>query len=119
MHNKRTFSKTSVMTTPTTAIAVLPPEHLWPRIQSIRQRHDRVFSRWPPHVNLIYPFVEPTERLVTKLSAAIARISLFRLTLDRPTLFRNYVCHHVLHAQDGESGNSSMFPQKVTKIWVL
>lgn len=39
-----------------TAVVIIPPEACWPPIQSIRQKHDRQFRRWMPHITLIYPF---------------------------------------------------------------
>jgi RNA 2',3'-cyclic 3'-phosphodiesterase len=53
-----------------TAVAIVPPEEVWGPIQAIRERHDRQFHRWPPHVNLLYPFF-PAERL----DGAVARFS--------------------------------------------
>jgi len=39
-----------------TAVVIIPPEACWHPIQSIRQKHDRQFRRWMPHITLIYPF---------------------------------------------------------------
>ncbi|UNI22103.1 hypothetical protein JDV02_008024 [Purpureocillium takamizusanense] len=45
-----------------TALCLLPPSHLWPRLDRVRSLYDPAYAKWPPHVNLIYPFVPP-ERL--------------------------------------------------------
>ena len=39
-----------------TAICVVPPQSVWPQLQEIRVFNDRAFVRWPPHINLLYPF---------------------------------------------------------------
>eukprot|EP01089_Gocevia_fonbrunei_P008731 TRINITY_DN2045_c0_g1_i1.p1 TRINITY_DN2045_c0_g1~~TRINITY_DN2045_c0_g1_i1.p1 ORF type:complete len:289 (+),score=57.88 TRINITY_DN2045_c0_g1_i1:80-946(+) len=39
------------------AVCVIPPESLWEPIQEIRKEKDKVFARWPPHINLLFPFV--------------------------------------------------------------
>eukprot|EP00039_Didymoeca_costata_P018783 m.334948 g.334948 ORF g.334948 m.334948 type:complete len:215 (+) comp17480_c0_seq1:143-787(+) len=68
-------SKTSG-STPTTnvqaALCVLIPEDTvcFADIQDIRSKHDKAFVRWPPHVNLIFPYlhdVEPTSELLQVL----------------------------------------------------
>ncbi|PFH58615.1 hypothetical protein XA68_13456 [Ophiocordyceps unilateralis] len=37
----------------------LPRDHtLWPAVQQLRSLNDAASSRWPPHINLVYPFVQ-------------------------------------------------------------
>lgn len=80
-----------------TALAILLPDHLWPRIQSIRYQWDRSFERWPPHVNLMYPFLLPGDQdLVSRLEAVFAEWEPFQVRLNERAVFPNYVCHHVL-----------------------
>ncbi|KAJ3338201.1 hypothetical protein HDU93_009861 [Gonapodya sp. JEL0774] len=43
--------------TVTTALVAIPPSRLWKGIQEIRSKRDKAFQRWPPHINLLYPFV--------------------------------------------------------------
>ncbi|KAF2466458.1 uncharacterized protein BDR25DRAFT_306242 [Lindgomyces ingoldianus] len=44
------------------AIALIPPSSLQPPIETVRRVYDKHFSRWPPHINLIYPFLaSPSE----------------------------------------------------------
>ncbi|EFR04098.1 DUF455 domain-containing protein [Nannizzia gypsea CBS 118893] len=45
-----------------TALCIVPPRHLWQDIDRLRSLYDQAYGRWPPHINLIYPFV-PTDRL--------------------------------------------------------
>ena len=42
-----------------TALCLVPPRRVWDAIQEVRVRYDKSFARWPPHVNLLYPFCEP------------------------------------------------------------
>lgn len=48
------MSKNKVVTS---AVVVVPPKESWGQIQAIRQQYDKSFDRWPPHINLLYPFV--------------------------------------------------------------
>ncbi|KAF2247105.1 hypothetical protein BU26DRAFT_596879 [Trematosphaeria pertusa] len=44
------------------ALALLPPSTIVAPIEAVRRVHDRHFARWPPHINLIYPFLaSPSE----------------------------------------------------------
>jgi 2'-5' RNA ligase/endonuclease/exonuclease/phosphatase family metal-dependent hydrolase len=40
------------------AFVLQVPEELRAPVDAIRKDYDRSFGRWPPHVNLLYPFVE-------------------------------------------------------------
>lgn len=42
-----------------TALCLMPPRELWDSIDNIRSSHDKAWPRWPPHINLVYPFVLP------------------------------------------------------------
>lgn len=39
------------------ALVLLPPTTITAPIESIRRKHDKHYHRWPPHINLIYPFL--------------------------------------------------------------
>ena len=44
------------------ALVLLCPTAIAPPIESIRSVNDKNFARWPPHINLIYPFLaNPSE----------------------------------------------------------
>ncbi|KAL2159876.1 hypothetical protein VTH06DRAFT_2009 [Thermothelomyces fergusii] len=51
------------------ALALVPPRPLWPPIDRLRALYDRAYPRWPPHVNLVYPFVRPEQ-----LDEAVGRV---------------------------------------------
>jgi hypothetical protein len=37
----------------TSACCLIPPDDLWGQIQEIRQKHDKSFDRWPPHIKCV------------------------------------------------------------------
>ena len=41
------------------ALCLIPPRQLWPSIDRLRMLYDKAYEKWPPHVNLLYPFVVP------------------------------------------------------------
>jgi len=41
-----------------TACVVIPDEKFWDPIQKIREKNDKAFKRWMPHISLMFPFVE-------------------------------------------------------------
>jgi 2'-5' RNA ligase len=46
----------------TSALALLPPASITAPIEAVRRVHDKHFARWPPHINLLYPFLaSPSE----------------------------------------------------------
>ncbi|KAF2033961.1 hypothetical protein EK21DRAFT_48927, partial [Setomelanomma holmii] len=44
------------------ALCLLPPASITPPVEAVRKIHDKHFERWPPHINLLYPFLaSPSE----------------------------------------------------------
>jgi 2'-5' RNA ligase len=84
-----------------TAIALLPSSSITSPIEAVRSVHDKNFKRWPPHINLIYPFlVAPLETsdsntfrlsqaIQARLEKAASGIQAFQVSLDaeRPGVF--------------------------------
>lgn len=62
--------------TSNSACVILPPSDLCDAIQEIRSANDTSFDRWPPHINLLWPFVPQTE--FTESATKIAINSRFR-----------------------------------------
>jgi 2'-5' RNA ligase len=75
-------------TTIQTALCIIPPEHVWKQIQSIRSIHDRAYPRWMPHINLIYPFIseENFENIKTQLEPVLKREKPFQIQFDQSSI---------------------------------
>ncbi len=43
-------------------LAVVLPDYVTDKVQEIRLKHDPQFERWPPHINILYPFFELEEQ---------------------------------------------------------
>ncbi|CAI6336330.1 unnamed protein product [Periconia digitata] len=89
------------------ALVLLPSSAITSPIELVRRVHDRHFRRWPPHINLIYPFLAfPSEKQETddaqnaaspqlkqhirqRIEKALANTSPFRTSLsaDPPGIF--------------------------------
>jgi poly(A) polymerase len=82
-----------------TALCVVPPPELWKPIQAIRQQRDKAFQRWPPHINVLFPFVEAAHDgqtrfdagVLTSIQVALADQSPFDISLDRFGCFHGTV----------------------------
>ncbi|KAI1811535.1 DUF455 domain-containing protein [Poronia punctata] len=74
-----------------TALCIIPPKHLWPRYDSLRFLYDKAYEKWPPHINLVYPFVrvESLKSAVSLLESKLADASLapFDVSLDGVDVF--------------------------------
>jgi 2'-5' RNA ligase/endonuclease/exonuclease/phosphatase family metal-dependent hydrolase len=42
-----------------TALCIIPPTPLTHDVNRLRALYDKAYEKWPPHINLIYPFVAP------------------------------------------------------------
>ena len=84
-HVSRARASPSTTGSKLTALALVADEGspLWRVVQPIRRRHDRMVNVWPPHINILYPFVVPT--LVDP-----AAQSLYEALADFPPLKINF-----------------------------
>ncbi|KAI0486173.1 hypothetical protein F4859DRAFT_469331 [Xylaria cf. heliscus] len=53
-----------------TALCIIPPKHFWPSLDRMRSLYDKAYEKWPPHINLAYPFVRVED--LSKVSALVA-----------------------------------------------
>ncbi|CAK7212459.1 hypothetical protein SBRCBS47491_001471 [Sporothrix bragantina] len=61
-----------------TALCFILPESEWAPVDRLRTLYDKAARKWPPHVNLIYPFVQPES-----LDTASRRIQSFLSTSNQ------------------------------------
>ncbi|KAL8381246.1 hypothetical protein RB595_005498 [Gaeumannomyces hyphopodioides] len=56
-----------------TALCIVPPRDLWPSVDRLRALYDKAYKKWPPHLNLVYPFVrvESLERAAGEIGAGL------------------------------------------------
>jgi poly(A) polymerase len=66
------------------ALVLIPPAEAWPRIQAIRERHDRHQGRWMPHINLLYGFIPEQHfaEAARHLAQALADLPPFDVVLE-------------------------------------
>ncbi|KIH94778.1 hypothetical protein SPBR_03564 [Sporothrix brasiliensis 5110] len=91
-----------------TALCFIPPESEWPPVDRLRTLYDKAARKWPPHVNLVYPFVQPES-----LDAASQRIQSFlKDEPEDPIHFRLNTAgvfaqryEKTLHLKDGDEGS--------------
>ncbi|KAI1393974.1 uncharacterized protein F4822DRAFT_424432 [Hypoxylon trugodes] len=74
-----------------TALCIVPPRHLWSPVDHLRSVYDPAYKKWPPHVNLVYPFVPvhnlqaASELIVSKLRSheGLGNLNLHICSADR------------------------------------
>jgi len=67
-------------------LAIVPPDEVWEPIQQARKEvRDAGLLRWPPHCNLIYPFVPPKHygKVLGGFGRALAAVEPFDITLSQ------------------------------------
>ncbi len=82
----------STTTSHRSAVVLTPPVELWGPLQRLRARHDSRFTRWPPHVTLLYGFVEPAtiDDALPALAEAAETLSPFDVRFDRLITFEHH-----------------------------
>ncbi len=66
------------------ALTLLPPAQVWTEIQALRRQYDSTFSRWMPHINLLYGFIPQPyfAEATVVLQNVFADFEPFELTLE-------------------------------------
>lgn len=104
------------------ALALLLPTSISAPIEQVRREHDRHFARWPPHINLLYPFLaSPSEESAAtgsqlndeirlRIQRAVSNIAPFTVSLqaDPPGTF-----HHSRRSKTVWLGTSTQSVQQL------
>lgn len=73
------------------ALVWVPPQSIWRNIQELRAVHDSKYSRWMPHITLIYGFI--SEELFAEatplIAQAVADIAPFELEFESVQFFEH------------------------------
>ena len=66
------------------AVVIIPPDEIFPTIQTIRRRCDRQFHRWMPHINIVYGFVPEAyfPEAAEAIAQALTKLEPFTITLS-------------------------------------
>ncbi len=76
---------------PQRALCILPPPALSTSIDAIRRAHDKAFVRWPPHINLAFPFVDDVN-VYGAVARAVAAIDPFTIRFGPSAPFGHGKC---------------------------
>ncbi|KAK6819253.1 hypothetical protein RU639_008103 [Aspergillus parasiticus] len=92
-----------------TALCVVPPSHLAGDIDRLRALYDKAHGRWPPHANLIYPFVAPEAlpqalKLLQSVLSNRREVDPIRLRLDKSDFFAHKRSNTVYLTDSGSDG---------------
>jgi 2'-5' RNA ligase/uncharacterized protein (UPF0248 family) len=73
------------------AVALIPPEEVWPPIEAIRRMHDKHVDRWMPHINLLYGFLPDAVFAEARgvIAEALRAVAPFEVTLDEVRRFQH------------------------------
>ena len=84
-------SKRKAQKVHTSALCWIPASEQQPTIQALRRQYDKQINRWPPHVNMLYPFVPLAEfeSAAARLSEVLRDHAPFSVVLSRVTSFRH------------------------------
>lgn len=55
------------------SLVLLPPLSITKPIETLRRKHDKQFHRWPPHINLIYPFLSSPSSFANSESPSLSQ----------------------------------------------
>lgn len=107
-----------------TALCIIPPTHLWSSVDQLRMLYDKAYEKWPPHVNLVYPFVRPDclPRAAHAISSHLASQdaagaqSALPLSLEHADVFPHRHSNTIF-IHDGSDGRASQLHQLRSQVF--
>jgi endonuclease/exonuclease/phosphatase family metal-dependent hydrolase len=93
-----------------TALCVIPPECGY--IDGLRELYDKAYGLWPPHINLVYPFVKPTslrqahQRIKSYFDEHLNPSDPRTVSMDEAGVFRNRKTDTIF-LREGQDSSSS------------
>ncbi|GAW20045.1 hypothetical protein ANO14919_095390 [Xylariales sp. No.14919] len=93
-----------------TALCIIPPKRFWPLFNRLRSLYDKAYEKWPPHINLVYPYarVESLSR-ASELIASVASqvgIDVGKVRLDATDVF-SHRNDNTIFIYDSDRGRTS------------
>ena len=100
-----------------TALCIIPPGSQWSSVDRLRALYDKAYGKWPPHVNIIYPFVstDNLEKTADQVQSGVDEwrkgwseksSSGLRVRLDSAGFFAQREKKNTLHLFDAEDRRS-------------
>jgi 2'-5' RNA ligase len=109
------------------ALVLLPTTNQWPLIECYREQYDPSFNRWPPHINLLWPFFDlndnqdDEESILLPLRLLLSQYQSFDAEINGIDRFvENNICFMKLNEQSTERAKQlyeqmkQLFPQCCT-----
>lgn len=97
-----------------TALCIIPSEQDCRSLDSLRLLYDKSYGKWPPHVNLIYPFVAPEilprakAQIEEYLHSGTEAMLRHPITLDRAGFFEHRNSSTVFLHENEDSANNTL-----------
>ncbi|KAF2797235.1 hypothetical protein K505DRAFT_298767 [Melanomma pulvis-pyrius CBS 109.77] len=107
------FPNSISITSYDTALCIIPPPNQCHDIDSLRSLYDKSYGKWPPHINILYPFVSPDslprvkEQIQSKLLETMSGANIqSNVQLDQAGYFSHRVNNTIfLRETNGESSS--------------
>jgi 2'-5' RNA ligase len=98
------------LTSRDTALCIIPPRSQWSKVDQLRSRYDRAYGKWPPHVNVLYPFIQidalPRAAEAVQSAAAQQGHKPFDVCLDSAGVFQ-HKRDNTIYIHDGDASQLS------------